>query len=196
MSSVDIALPGRPRERHLPGEAGIWIFILGDLLIFGLFFLVFMTYRIDQAALYAQSRAALSQAYGLTNTLLLLTSSWFVALAVHGARAGRRTTVLGLFASAFSCGVGFVFIKALEYGALIRDGITITTNDFYMFYFMFTGIHLVHVAIGLGVLGYLTASWRGAPHHSTIARLESGSVFWHLVDLLWIVLFALLYLLT
>jgi nitric oxide reductase NorE protein len=88
-----------------------------------------------------------------------------------------------------------VGVKVIEYGAKFRAGITLTSNDFFMFYFMLTGIHLLHVLIGMGVLTFLmrhTAA--GVLDERRIQHLESGASFWHLVDLLWIVLFALLYL--
>lgn len=194
MSVISVALTDK-RGRHLPGEAGVWVFIVGDMLVFGLLFLTFVFYRAHDLAPYAESQRTLNQAFGLINTLLLLTSSWFVALAIHGARKGWGRSVPRLFAAAFCCGLGFGGMKFLEYGEKIRAGITLATNDFYMFYFMFTGIHFVHVMIGLGVLAYLFAVSRQTHHTpADIGVLESGAIFWHMVDLLWIVLFALFYL--
>jgi nitric oxide reductase NorE protein len=83
-----------------------------------------------------------------------------------------------------------------EWGGKIADGITLNSNEFYSFYYMFTGIHLVHVLLGMGVLVYLLVrSKRPDPGTSYVALMEGGGAFWHLVDLLWVVLFALLYLL-
>ena len=95
---------------------------------------------------------------------------------------------------AFACGAGFVVIKFFEFGEKISAGITLNTNEFFILYSMFTGIHLVHVLIGLGVLIFL---WRAAtrlPDGSAITTPESGGIFWHMVDLLWILLFPLIYL--
>lgn len=182
-------------DKHLPGETGVWVFIGGDLMIFGLFFLTFMVYRGRDPALFVESQRTLNQTCGLINTILLLTSSWFVALAVHGARSRWTKAVPRLFVFAFLCGVGFGAIKILEYSEKITAGMTITTNDFFMFYFMFTGIHFVHVLIGMGVLAYLfNVSRKIDLGPGDIPVLESGAAFWHLVDLLWIVLFALFYL--
>lgn len=86
-------------------------------------------------------------------------------------------------------------MKFFEYGEKIRAGIGLTTNDFYMYYYMFTGIHLLHVVIGMAVLGFLWhVSRKGASDGENMVMLETGASFWHLVDVLWIVLFALLYL--
>lgn len=188
------AQSARP-SKHLPGEPGIWVFILGDMVIFGLFFLTFAVYRQDDPALYGQSHSLLNQTYGLVNTLILLTSSWLVAMAVHLAREGIRRPVVPMLSLALLCGVAFCGVKVLEYGEKISAGIVLTTNDFFMFYYMFTGIHLVHVLIGMVVLIFMvTVSRRPEMGEREIAALEGGGVFWHLVDLLWIVLFCLFYL--
>lgn len=180
---------------HLPGEQGVWIFIIGDMLMFGLLFLTFAVYRGDDLALYRVSSAELNQGIGLINTLLLLTSSWFVAMAVHAFRADRRSRAGLLLSLAMLCGLGFIAMKVVEYAQKIGAGITIATNDFFMFYFMFTGIHLIHVLIGMVVLiCLLVVTRKPEAGQGDLLALEGGGAFWHLVDLLWIVLFALFYL--
>jgi nitric oxide reductase NorE protein len=182
-------------ERRIPGEEGVWILILGDMLVFSLFFGTFLFYRAESLAIFSESQAHLNQGLGITNTFLMLSSSWFVAMAVQAARRGMGKVSPLLLLAAFGCGLGFVGVKALEYGEKIHAGITLTTNDFYMYYFMFTGIHLLHVLIGMGVLAFLVRhTWSGVGADNRLRNLESGASFWHLVDLLWIVLFALLYL--
>lgn len=186
-------LPGQVR-RHTPGEVGIWVFILGDMLVFALFFCVFTFYRAQNLELYLQSQATLNQAYGAINTLLLLTSSLFVALAVHAMRRNFRHVAPKLFALAFVCGLGFATLKFVEYGEKIRAGITLTTNDFYMYFYIFTGIHFLHLVIGMGVLIFLWHRSRQEAADKDLMLIESGASYWHMVDLLWIVLFPLLYL--
>jgi nitric oxide reductase NorE protein len=132
---------------------------------------------------------------GAINTLLMLSSSWFVATAVQAARKNLARLTPLCFMMALACGVAFGVVKVLEYAEKIRAGITLNTNDFYMYYFVFTGIHFLHVLIGMGVLSVLAVYTRaGRFDASSIRHLETGASFWHLVDLLWIVLFALLYL--
>lgn len=124
----------------------------------------------------------------------MLTSSWFVATAVSCARkrAGKLTPVLLILA--VLCGLAFGIVKFFEYREKILSGITLNTNEFFMFYYMFTGIHLLHVFVGMMVLAILAAaSWAGNINATLIRNIESGASFWHVVDLLWIVLFALLY---
>jgi len=182
---------------RLPGEAGIWAFIFGDLIVFSLFFGAFMYARSADPVLFSQSQGALSQSLGVLNTLLMLTSSWFVALAVGAARKGFRRAPTVLLLLAFGCGAGFGVVKFIEYSAKFAADIYPVTNDFYMYYFVFTGIHFFHVLIGMGLLGYFSYAWavggqtRG---DRKIESLECGALFWHVVDLLWIVLFGLLYL--
>ena len=180
--------------RKMPGEEGVWFFIFGDLIVFGLFFLTYLYYRADDPLLYRESQAQLNAGLGLLNTLILLTSSWFIARAVQAVRQGRFPLASALIAGGFSLGAGFVIVKIIEYHEKISAGINVVSNDFFMFYFMYTGIHLLHVFIGLGVLIFLFLLSRKESAGSHIRSFESGGAFWHLVDLLWVVLFALLYL--
>ncbi len=180
---------------HIPGEEGLWVLVLGDMMVFSLFFLTFTYYRGQEAALFAQSQKAMNQYCGIINTVLLLTSSWFVANALNAARAGMGARAQRLFSLAGLCGLGFVLVKIFEYSGKFHAGITITTNDFFMFYFMFTGIHLVHVLIGLAVLSYAhRRAGRAVLRPADLSALECCAIFWHLVDFLWIVLFAIFYL--
>ncbi len=183
------------KTQHLPGEAGVWVFILGDMVVFALFFAVFAYYRSLDIQLYTESQTTLNQNYGVINTLLLLTSSWFVVLAVQGVRKNKNTMARLFFGSGFLCGTGFALVKILEYREKIQHGITMMTNDFYMYYYIFTGIHCLHVIIGLSVLMFLLLKTK---QHSFTTKdiqiFESGAAYWHMVDVLWIVLFPLLYL--
>ena len=180
---------------HIPGEVGIWVLILGDMTVFALFFGVFMHYRDHAPALFRHSQATLNQTFGAVNTVLLLTSSLFVALGVSAVRRRMRTVAPKLFLCALACGLGFAVIKIFEYKAKADHGIGLNTNDFYMYYFILTGIHFFHLLIGMGVLVFL---WRLSlkPDVGTrqIGYLEAGASYWHMVDLLWIVLFPLIYL--
>jgi len=196
---TDVTDTGRSEapKRHVPGEDGIWVFIGGDLLVFSLFFGLFLRYRAQDVALFEQSHALLSRGFGLVNTIILLTSSLFVAMAVIGARQGFYERSSRLLLGGIASGVAFVISKALEYSAKFEAGITIKTDNFFMFYFMLTGIHLLHVVVATAVLVYLWTLTRAAKRGASyVSVMEAGGVFWHLVDLLWVVLFALFYLLA
>jgi nitric oxide reductase NorE protein len=183
------------RKGHLPGEEGVWVFIFGDLLVFAVFFITYAVERMGNIALFTSSQALLDRQLGLLNTLLLLTSSWCVAQAVAAARWQDPRGRL-LIGGAILLGLGFVVVKIFEYSAKISTGITLNTNGFFIYYYMFTAIHLIHVLIGLGVLAYIFSRFdRSGRYAGGLPLIEGGGAFWHLVDLLWIVLFALLYLL-
>jgi nitric oxide reductase NorE protein len=182
----------RAGERHLPGDSGMWLFVLGDMFFFLVYFVIFMVYRHWHPALFLDSQRHLDLTGGVVNTLVLLASSCLVALAVLTVRAGgnlKRASML--VTAAAGCGVLFMAVKAYEWIQLTHDGYTFPHNDFFMFYFALTGVHLFHVLIGLVVLGVVQREIRSPrvrPH-----VVEAGATYWHMVDLLWVVLFALLY---
>lgn len=184
-------------EARIPGETGIWVLILGDLMMFALFFATFTYYRSQDLAVFQAARTTLSPALGALNTVLLLTSSLFMARGVNAYRAGAAATARRQVLLAWLLGLGFVIDKIIEYRGLGAQGLGPGSNDYFLFYFMLTGIHLAHVLIGLGVLWWVRARVT-LPDltHANIAAVECGALFWHMVDLLWIVLFALLYLLA
>jgi nitric oxide reductase NorE protein len=182
---------------HVPGEIGIWVFILGDMGVFALFFGIFTWERARQTAVFDASRLELSITLGAINTTLLLTGSLLVVLGVSAARGGRLRSATTAFIGALGCGLAFGIDKVLEYTGEVARGHTPSTNDFFMYYYVFTGIHALHLVVGLGVLGYLVSVVR-RPSIGTdqLRAIESGASYWHLVDLLWLVLFALLYLMA
>jgi nitric oxide reductase NorE protein len=187
----------RPRvDRHVPGEPGIWVLLFGDMVVFTILFAVYLHRRGENKELFAQSQDALNRTFGAVNTLVLLTSSLLVVLAVLALRSEQwRHLAQRLTLGGVAVGSCFVIIKAFEYHEKIAAGITPSTNEFYMYYFVLTGLHLAHVIIGLGVLLALARIARKpAPTGTHIAFFEGGGCFWHMVDLLWIVIFPLLFL--
>lgn len=180
---------------HIPGEPGIWMLIVGDMTLFSLLFGLFLYYRSGNPALFTASQAQLNQMLGLVNTLLMLTSSWLVASGVQAARRGDAKLLQQCFRWAILCGAAFLGVKVQEYGEKISAGLNTWSNDFFMLYFCYTGIHMIHVVLGMGVLGGLMAYSRAGNFTAIRLRaIENGATFWHLVDLIWVVLFALLYL--
>jgi nitric oxide reductase NorE protein len=182
------------KPRHLPGVEGIWVFVIADMTVFGVLFGCFMAGRRGNPALYEASRHALNPNFGGINTLILLTSSVLVVLAVDAVRKNRAAAP-HLLAGAFVCGLAFMVSKAIEYTGKLNENITLLTNDFYMYYFTLTGIHLAHVVAGTVVLAVLWVKARKRsfdPARPVV--LECGATYWHMVDLLWVMLFPLLYL--
>lgn len=180
---------------HVPGEAELWIFILGDMFVFALFFGIWSVNHALQPELFSTGHAQINQALGLTNTLALLTSSLFVALGLNSAKAGLFQGARRWFQRALGLGGLFVVIKGVEYHEKILAGVDALNNEFFMYYFVFTGIHLLHVLVGMVALMLMIR--RSAKPHAGVADipfLEGASVYWHMVDILWIVWFLLIYL--
>jgi nitric oxide reductase NorE protein len=189
------AAPDKAHRGGLPGEAGIWLFVLGDMIVFALLFGCYIFYRAADVEGFRKSQDGLDVTIGAVNTLLLLTSSLFVALGVQAVRENAARNAALLIAGGLTCGCGFAVLKLIEYGHKIAAGISLVTSDFYSYYFILTGIHFLHVLAGLCVLVFLIRKvWSGQTRDRDIVTIESGATYWHMVDLLWIVLFPLLYL--
>jgi nitric oxide reductase NorE protein len=180
---------------HLPGDPAIWLFVIGDMVIFSCYFAAYLFDRGQNPALFMQSQQHLSQNIGLINTLILLTSSLFVALSVQAARAGNFGVASRFITLGFACGAGFALIKSFEWFLKLSNGVTISSNAFFMHYYMITGLHFFHVLLGLVILALLRRELRGksAPR---VQFLEVGATYWHMVDFLWIIIFALAYLMS
>lgn len=191
----DSALPPKKAKR-IPGEEGTWIFIFGDMTVFAVFFSVFLQSRIGDPDGFARDQAELNQNFGAINTVLLLVSSLLVVLAMRAVQSGtQRHLAPRLIAGAWLCGAGFLAIKVLEYTEKIHHGITPQTSDFFMYYFVLTGLHAFHLVIGLVVLIVLyKLSQKPEMSKNQYSFFEGGACFWHMVDLLWIVLFPLIFL--
>jgi len=201
MSEITIAPESSPSKdaftRWVPGEVGIWGFILTDMAVFGMYFGVFAYQRTQQPEVFAHGRQLASLPAGVLNTFLLLTASLFMALAVQFIRGGRAGTGKAMLLGTGLCGAGFVVNKYFEWSAKVAAGYTPLSDNFFQLYFILTGIHLVHVVVAMVVLVYL---WRMAirVQHLPTPRqsrfIENGASYWHMVDLIWLGLLALFYL--
>jgi nitric oxide reductase NorE protein len=183
--------------KRLPGERGVWVFVLIDMCFFGIIFASFAYERAGAADLFFRAQRSLDVRLGLINTVLLLTSSWLVALATNAAPHKTRREIRGLFGAAALCGAAFAAIKISEYVNLVAADFSPVTNDFFMFYFFVTFIHLVHVLAGVVVL---TVVIRKRGEDSLLERerkwADSAAAYWHMVDLLWVIIFSMLYLVS
>ncbi|MDX9786546.1 MAG: cytochrome c oxidase subunit 3 [Desulfobacterales bacterium] len=194
--NVSTQTPVKAEGIKLPGDPGIWTFITADVFLFCLFFLVFSVERLSNPELYEQSRQLLNANFGLANTLILLTSSWFMVLAVEAAREGHRDSVKRNLMLAMLVGLGFAVLKITEYTIKIQAGITPQTNPFFTYYYAFTAIHFIHFLAGMGVMLVCFFKARREPiDNKYLVWIESSGSYWHMVDMLWIVLFPMLYLL-
>lgn len=173
-------------------EAGMWLFILLDMSTFGLFFAVYLWEMSKNRDAFVADAAHLIVPMGLINTLVLLTSSYAVAKAVHANRrqdASATSRNLGVALGAASL---FLVVKVAEYMTETLKGHGLTSSPFFSFYYILTGIHLLHICIG----SLLLSRWRIKTvkgENPSERWSKSVAVYWHMVDLLWIIIFSLLY---
>ncbi|EZQ19304.1 cytochrome C oxidase [Halopseudomonas bauzanensis] len=184
--------------RHLPGDLAMWCFILAELLAFLLLLGSMAFARGHWNEMFSAGIATLHPEAGLVNTLILLTGSYFAANAVKRTAAGDQRALSRGFVLAALCGLAYVAIKITEYGILFGDGYNLRTDTFYFFYFFTTFFHMAHVLIGMAIL-LVVAQRSRAGHYANQEKVrmagESAASYWHMVDLVWLVLFPLLYVL-
>ncbi|MBU1691294.1 MAG: cytochrome c oxidase subunit 3 family protein [Gammaproteobacteria bacterium] len=177
-----------------PGDLAIWFFIFAELLAFGIFFLAYAFARANNVELFNESQQHLNRESGAINTVVLITSSYFVVRAVAAIREGLSRQCVYWLGAAIGLGGVFLVIKLFEFHAKFSAGISLSTNTFYMFYLSLTIFHFMHVILGMVILAavMLKAHQGGytAEHHTGV---ETGASYWHMVDLLWIILFPLVY---
>ena len=166
----------------------MWVLIVSELAVFGAGLAVFLSVRITDPAGFAAGQAHLHQMGAGVNTVVLVTSGLLAALAVRAAEAGQVARMRWLLAPAILLGGVFLALKASEYIDLFALGIGTETHAFHTFHFLLTGFHAAHVIAGIVIL--LILSVRPTP-----AGVEAGTQFWHMVDLVWVLLFPIIYLL-
>jgi nitric oxide reductase NorE protein len=171
----------------LPGHPMMWVLILTEVVTFGLLFLTFAVAGAVHHGLFAAGQAQLDPVLGGINTLVLITSGWLAALAVEARTAMRRGTARLLLGGAVALGILFIAIKVAEYVAKAQAGIGLETDTFFTLYFLLTGFHLLHVVLGIVILAAVALS-------DSTDNLKTGTAFWHMVDLVWVVMYPLVYL--
>lgn len=181
-------------SEDLPGDFAIWIFILAEMLVFGVMFIVYAFARSNQLEVFNASQLTLSRGLGTLNTIILITSSYFVVRAVSAIKSGNATLSARWLLGGMLLGGMFVLVKLWEFHEKFESGITLETNDFYMYYLILTSFHLMHVLMGMIILACIVYKLKhGAYSAQEHFGVETGASFWHMVDLLWIVLFPLIY---
>jgi len=189
--------PEEDKHNRVPGGADIWVLLGGDFCVFSLFFATYAWYWQQEPLVFSDSQQQVDTLIGFANTLLLLTGSWLVASAMRRIREGELHSAGLLMGLGSATGFLFLLNKSIEWTHLFNQGIAADTNIYFTLFFMLTGIHGLHVIIGTGVLVYFFLRLRNTDATPlTFHTLEGGALFWHLVDVLWIVLFALVYLVS
>lgn len=186
MSSRDVSPEGDPFA-GLPGHPMMWILIGSELLVFGAALIAFSAARLGDVAGFAAAQNHLDRLTGLVNVMVLLTSGLFAALAVEATRAGETRAARIHLGVAAALGLAFLIFKGLEYRAEIAAGYGLDSGGFFTLYFLITGFHALHVVFGMAVLGVVAA-------RPSLVNVETGAAFWHMVDLVWLLVFPVVYL--
>jgi cytochrome c oxidase subunit III len=196
------------RKQRDAAHLGMWAFLGSEALLFTGLFALYGTYRALYPEEFALAVTHNDATIGTTNTLVLLTSSFTVALAVHEVRIARPRRAIWLLLASIFLAFVFLALKMTEYAEHFRQGIYPGSNyrfaeltgygaqAFFTIYFLATGLHALHVIAGSAVLGWLAFGvWRRALTAAYPTHVELGALYWHLVDIIWIFLWPCLYLL-
>jgi cytochrome c oxidase subunit 3 len=194
-------------QQHESATLGMWVFLVTEIMFFGGMFTAYVVYRGLFPEAFAHTSNHLDVWAGTTNTAVLIASSLTMALAVHGAQTGRRQGTTATLVATMALGLVFLGIKSWEYAHKFHEGLVPgprfayagpdvrPTEVFLSLYFAMTGFHALHMVIGIGLLAWLVAAnlrGRFGPEYYT--PVEMGGLYWHFVDIVWIFLFPLLYL--
>lgn len=181
-------------KKNLPGDFALWIFIFAEMLVFGVLFVAYAFTRAYHVELFNESQLTLSRTSGAINTLVLITSSYFVVRGVTAIKQGVSKQCAYWLTGAFLLGGIFISIKLVEFHAKYAADISMSTNAFYMFYLSLTFFHFMHVLMGMIILAFIIVKVRrGGYSAQDYVGVETGASFWHMVDFLWIILFPLVY---
>lgn len=182
------------KEDYPPGDFVIWIVIYAELLAFGIFFLSYAFARSQNVELFNASQLELNRTTGAINTIVLITSSYFVVRSIAAIRESLQKQAARWMSAAIGLGSVFIVLKLFEFYAKYEEGITLSSNTFYMFYLSMTFFHFMHVILGVVILTIMAVKIR---HGDYTAQehdgMETGASYWHMVDLVWIILFPLVY---
>lgn len=179
-------------EERFPGEPDMWLFVVIESLIFTSYFCIYLYARTQQEQSFLEAQSALTMWLGVLETIVLLTSSWAIARCVQHARSGRFGAAQRFAVATSGLGAVFFALKIAEWVHLIRQGHTFTSSDFMQHFFFLTSIHAIHLIIGFVALGVLMHQLSD-PGRRSVPTIETCSTYWHTVDLFWVVIFALLY---
>ncbi len=206
-STVHGAAAGAHAHRDDVGSRlGMWLFLFTELILFGGLFLVYAVYRFVHPDAFHLAASELDTFVGMANTIILLTSSLTVAMSITAIQDGKKQLALALVGLTLVLALAFLVNKYFEWDHKFAAGLYPGAPEllaqpqgvilYFGLYFVMTGLHALHVVIGMGVLVYdFLAIRSGTIHATSFVRLESGALYWHLVDIIWIFLFPLFYLL-
>jgi cytochrome c oxidase subunit 3 len=191
----------------MASKLGMWLFIFTELLLFGGLFIVYSVYRFRNPEAFHLAAQELNVAVGTINTVLLLTSSMTIAMSTTAIQKKDKRTTLILIGITLILALVFLVNKYFEWSGKIGHGIfpgspllgELGSGDilFFGLYFFMTGLHALHIIVGMVVLGFgFVFVWKDKLSFDNFQLLENGGLYWHLVDIIWIFLFPLFYLIT
>lgn len=204
--TADTHPPAHVHRDDVGARIGMWLFLFTELLLFGGLFLVFAVYRFGHPHEFHVASRELNTLLGTINTIILLSSSLTVAMSITAIQQGRKKLAMWLLGITIVCAFGFMAIKYFEWGAKFHHGIYPGSPEllnqpsgvilYFGLYFVMTGLHALHVIVGVVVLSFMFVFIkRGVITKDSFVKLENGGLYWHLVDIIWIFLFPLFYLL-
>jgi cytochrome c oxidase subunit III len=184
---------------------GLWLFLFSELILFGGMFIIYAVYRFMHAEEFRLAAAELDPFIGTINTMILLTSSLTVAMSITAIQRGKKYISMALVGSTLVLASAFLVNKYFEWSHKISIGIYPQSPEltnkpqgeilYFGLYYVMTGLHAIHVIIGMAVLGFmLVFIAKGSINRGSFVKLEAGALYWHLVDIIWIFLFPLFYL--
>ena len=186
-----------PQDKYSSMKLGMWLFIATEILLFGGLFAVYAIYRAKFPEMFFNGRDELSLLLGTTNTVILIVSSFSIAMGVTAIQRGKKNLLTFLIIVTLLCGALFGVNKYFEYTAKFHHGIFPSTDIFFALYFMMTSLHMLHVIVGMAILFIIMIfNMKGKYSPSNYTAPEVGALYWHLVDVIWIYLFGLLYLVS
>ena len=191
--------PSTPSSRlplEPPGGVLVWLVVVIELITFAAGIGVFLYQEGNFTEEFALGAKGLNQPLAFINTLLLLTGGWFMAMAIAAIREGRISAGERGMDAAMVTGLAFLVLKGIEWNGKIQHGATFGDDHFHTTYFALTGFHFLHVLAGIAILLYLRlALKRGRYSTEDHFDIESGGIFWHMCDLIWLLLYPAIYLL-
>ena len=178
-----------------PGGILVWIIIVLELFTFGAALIAMTYYGNQESELFHNSSLKLNTTHGMINTLFLLTSGYFMAVSVSEIKKGNKLKSQKLLLLTMLFGMLFLGLKSFEYVEKLNEGITVGYNTFFTFYWMLTLFHVIHVLVGLVILASVYFGIRKENSNTKIEDIEASGAFWHMCDLIWMMLFPVIYLL-
>ena len=195
MSSGPSAGHHDPAVAFESAKLGVWAFLATEVLLFGVLFTAYTVFRAKFPDLFHAEHEKLNRVLGAVNTVVLISSSLTVALGIDAIRKGKARLMTWYYGATILLAGVFLCVKYVEYTEKFHHGLYPRTNVFFSLYYMMTGLHGIHVILGMAVLGYvLVLARRGRFSESYYTPVEMSGLYWHFVDLVWIYLFPLLYL--